>query len=149
MAQTDKVQSDPQRLAQAAAAAMYANDMASNALGITLQEIAPGYARMLMKVRTDMLNGHEICHGGFIFTLADSTLAFASNSYNHIAVAARASIDFLAPARLDDLLTAVAEERALSGRSGIYDVSVQDQNNTLIALFRGCTRRIGGEIVPT
>jgi len=143
------MQSDRQQLAEAAGAAMYANDMASQGLGIVLREIAPGYARMEMTVRKNMLNGHEICHGGFIFTLADSALAFASNSYNHVAVAIRANIDFLAPARLGDVLTAVAEEQTLSGRTGIYDISVHNQSTKLIALFRGCTRRIGGEIVST
>ena len=94
------------KLAEAAGTAMYERDRASQALGMTLEEIRPGYARMRMRVREDMVNGHDICHGGLIFTLADSTFAFACNSYNHNTVAAGASIEFLAPARLGDVLRA-------------------------------------------
>ena len=92
---------------------------------------------------------HGNCHGGFIFTFADSTFAFACNSYNHITVAAGASIEFLAPAHLDDVLTAEAREQSLSGRSGFYDVTVTNQRGERIALFRGRAQRVKGEIVPT
>ena len=101
-----------------------------------------------MSVRKDMLNGHSICHGGFIFTLADSAFAFACNSYNQVTVAARAAIDFLAPAQLGDVLIAIAEERALSSRTGVYDITVSNQDGVRIALFRGNSHRIRGEVVP-
>jgi len=131
-----------QRLAEAVSARMYQQDNAAHELGIELDTIAPGYARLRMQVRESMLNGHRICHGGFIFTLADCAFAYACNSYNHSTVAARASIDFLAPAQRDDLLTAVAEERVLAGRTGIYDITVRDQHGRLVALFRGNSHRL-------
>lgn len=135
------------KLAEAAGTAMYERDRASQALGMTLEEIRPGYARMRMRVREDMVNGHDICHGGLIFTLADSTFAFACNSYNHNTVAAGASIEFLAPARLGDVLRATGLEQALAGRSGVYDIRVENQEGQLIALFRGKSARIKGEVV--
>src|SRR5437867_4296908 len=119
---------DPQALAERAGAAMFERDRASQALGMKLVAIRPGFARMSMKVRPDMVNGHDICHGGLIFTLADSTFAFACNSHNHVTVAAGCAIDFLAPAKLDDVLTATGEERALAGRSGVYDIKVENQD---------------------
>ncbi len=134
---------------QTVGAAMYAVDTASQGLGIKLEAIERGYAKMSMRVRPDMLNGHKICHGGFIFTFADSTFAFACNSYNHITVAAGASIEFLAPAHLDDVLTAEAREQNLSGRTGFYDVTVTNQRGERIALFRGRSQRVKGEIVTT
>ncbi len=130
-------------------AAMHAADTASRGLGIQLDAIERGYAKMSMRVRPDMLNGHKICHGGFIFTFADSTFAFACNSYNHITVAAGASIEFLAPAYLGDVLTAEAHEQSLSGRTGFYDVTVTNQRDERIAIFRGRSQRVKGEIVAT
>lgn len=127
---------------------MYRSDRASQGLGIELQSIGPGSAEMTMTVRLHMLNGHDVCHGGFIFTLADSCFAFACNSHNNNTLAAGACIDFLAPARDGDVLLACAEERALAGRTGIYDVSVSNQSGTRIALFRGHSHRIKGELVP-
>jgi acyl-CoA thioesterase len=138
---------DALKLAEAAGAAMYERDRASQALGMTLEEIRPGYARMRMRVREDMVNGHDICHGGLIFTLADSTFAFACNSYNHNTVAAGASIEFLAPARLGDVLRATGLEQALAGRCGVYDIRVENQEGQLIAMFRGKSARIKGEVV--
>jgi acyl-CoA thioesterase len=138
---------DPQALARRVGSEMYARDHASQALGIALVTIGPGYARMNMQVRQDMVNGHDICHGGLIFTLADSTFAFACNSHNHVTVAAGCTIEFLAPARLADVLTATGEERAVSGRSGVYDIRVENQEGTLIALFRGKSARIKGHVV--
>ena len=135
-------------LAQAAGAAMYARDTASQGLGMTLDEIRPGYARMSMRIRADMLNGHGSCHGGFIFTLADSAFAFACNSHNLVTVGAGCTIDYLAPGRQDDLLTAEAVERALAGKTGIYDVNVINQDGRIVATFRGKSHRIGGEVVP-
>ena len=138
---------DPQALAEAVGAAMYARDPASQSLGITLDAIAPGYARMSMPVRADMLNGHATCHGGFIFTLADSAFAFACNSHNMVTVGAGCTIDYLAPGRQHDVLTAVAVEQALAGKSGVYDVKVSNQHGVTIALFRGKSHRVAGEII--
>ena len=140
---------NPQALAEAAGASMYARDAASQAMGMKLVEIRPGYARMTMPVRTDMLNGHQTCHGGFIFALADSAFAFACNSHNHTTVGAGCTIDYLAPGRLDDLLTAEAIERTLAGKTGIYDVNVTNQEGKMIATFRGKSHRVAGEVVPT
>jgi acyl-CoA thioesterase len=128
---------------------MFARDAASQNLGMKLLEIRPGYARMSMPVREDMLNGHQTCHGGFIFALADSAFAFACNSHNHVTVGAGCNIDYLAPGRLDDLLTAEAVERTLVGKTGIYDVSVSTQDGRIIATFRGKSHRVTGEVVPT
>ncbi|SFF55313.1 acyl-CoA thioesterase [Duganella sp. CF458] len=139
----------PQAVAEAAGAAMFARDAASQALGMKLVEIRPGYARMTMPVRSDMLNGHQTCHGGFIFALADSAFAFACNSHNHTTVGAGCTIDYLAPGRMDDLLTAEAVERTLVGKTGIYDVAVSNQEGKMIATFRGKSHRVAGEVVPT
>lgn len=136
-----------QRIAEAVGRGMYARDHAARMLGIRLLEIAPGRARMAMEVRPDMVNGHDICHGGLTFTLADTAFAYACNSYNHPAVAASCTIVFTAPARRGDTLTALAEERSLAGRSGVYDIQVSDQNGRTIALFRGQSRRLDGKVV--
>lgn len=135
-----------QRLADLAGKVMYARDLCSQALGITLDEIQPGYARMSMTVRDDMTNGHGIAHGGMMFTLADAAFAYACNAYNHNAVASSCDITFLAAAKAGDRLTAVAEERHLKGRSGVYDVTVINQSGETIALFRGRSRRIQGQV---
>jgi acyl-CoA thioesterase len=135
-------------LAMATGAAMYERDRASQSLGMRLTEIRPGYARMTMAVRDDMLNGHQTCHGGFIFALADSAFAFACNSHNQVTVGAGCTIDYLAPGRPGDVLTADAQEQALAGKSGIYDVRVHNQDGKLIAVFRGKSHRIGGDVVP-
>src|SRR2546425_13179992 len=113
---------EAQSLAERVAAGMYARDRASQAMGMQIATIGPGYAELTMTVRADMLNGHAICHGGFIFTLADSAFAFACNSYNLTTVASGCSIDFVTPAREDDVLTAIGKERSLSGRTGVYDI---------------------------
>jgi acyl-CoA thioesterase len=138
---------DAHALAAATGRVMYANDHASQALGIVLEEVRPGYARMRMTVRADMVNGHELCHGGLIFTLADSTFAFACNSHNRVTVAQGAAIEFLAPGRLGDVLTAVGEERHRRGRNGVYDIAVTNQHGERIALFRGRSFRIAGQLV--
>jgi len=137
-----------QDLANAAAQAMYRNDRASQALGMSLEEVRPGYARMSMAVRPDMLNGHEICHGGMIFTLADSTFAFACNSYNINTVAAACSIEFMRPVAGGELLTAEAVEQILSGRNGVYDIRVSNRAGEVVALFRGKSTQIRGTVVP-
>ncbi len=138
---------DAQQLAETAARAMYANDRASRGLGIKLLSVGPGRAELSMPVRVDMLNGHNVCHGGFIFALADSCFAFACNSHNRNTLAAGARVDFLAPAQEGDQLTATGEELALGGRTGIYDVVVRNQEGREIALFRGNSHRIQGEVV--
>jgi acyl-CoA thioesterase len=137
---------DDDAIARRAGAAMYSKDVAAQSLGIVLEEIRPGYARMRMTVREDMLNGHAICHGGFVFTLADTAFAFACNSYNRTTVAASAGLEFLAPARLHDVLTAVAEEQVRGSRLGIYDAVITSQNGDRIALFRGRSYRVQGTI---
>jgi acyl-CoA thioesterase len=138
---------DAQALAERVAVAMYERDAASQGLGIRVVRVAPGHAELAMPVRADMLNGHAICHGGFIFTLADSAFAYACNSYNLTTVASGCGIDFLAPAREGDLLTAVAQERSASGRTGVYDIEVVSQRGERIALFRGKSYRIKGHVV--
>ena len=137
----------PQALAEAVRDAMFAGDQASRAMGMTITAVAPGTATACMTVREDMLNGHQTCHGGMISTLADSAFAFACNSRNHVTVASGFSIDFVAPARLGDVLTAVAEESSLAGRTGVYDVTVRNQRQELIAMFRGRSYRIHGQAV--
>ena len=138
--------SDPQSVAEASARAMYEQDRASQSLGMRILEVRPGYARLAMKVREDMVNGHQICHGGLIFTLADSAFAFACNTYDLVTVAAAGTIEFLLAGRLGDELTATAEERTRSKRTGVYDVSVHNQRGECVALFRGRSHQIGGSI---
>lgn len=135
-------------LAKLVGSTMFAADVASkDTMGMELLQCAPGHARMRMQVRPLHLNGHGICHGGFIFTLADSTFAFACNSHNHNAVAAAASIEFLKPAKLDDVLTCTGQEQVLSGRHGVYDMTVRNQHDEVIALFRGKSAQIAGQVV--
>ena len=134
--------STAQSAAEAAARALFANDRASQALGMTLTTVQPGRASVAMQVRPDMTNGHDICHGGIIFALADSAFAFACNSHGPATVAAAVAIDFLAPAKVGDVLTAVATERWLGGRAGLYDLSVTRADGTLIAHARGRSHRL-------
>ncbi|MCX7381569.1 MAG: hydroxyphenylacetyl-CoA thioesterase PaaI [Alphaproteobacteria bacterium] len=122
---------------------MWADDPASKSLGMALEHVAPGAARLSMEVRADMVNGHGMCHGGFIFTLADSSFAFACNTYNERVVAQHCAVTFLRPARLGMRLTAVAAERTRAGRSGIYDVTVTAPDGSVIAEFRGHSRGLG------
>lgn len=138
--------SEEQARAERAAASMYARDTASRALGMELLAVAPGRAEMAMTVRPDMVNGHDICHGGLIFALADSTFAFACNSYDTVTVARQGEISFLAPARRGDRLTARCVERMRQGRSGIYDVSVVNEDGAEIAIFRGWSSTTGGQV---
>lgn len=136
-------------LAQRVGQAMFAADRASReTMGMELLECAPGRAVMRMAVRPLHLNGHRICHGGFIFALADSTFAFACNSYNKNAVAAGCSIEFLKPAHEGDVLTCEGVERVLSGRHGIYDMTVRNQHGQVVALFRGKSAQISGTVLP-
>jgi acyl-CoA thioesterase len=138
--------SDSQSVAEASARAMYEQDRASQALGMRILEVRPGYARLAMQVREDMVNGHQICHGGLIFTLADSAFAFACNTYDLVTVASAASVEFLLTARLGDELTAIAEERSRSKRTGVYDVTVRNSQGECVALFRGRSHQVGGSI---
>jgi len=135
-------QPDSQALAVASAAAMLERDQATQSMGITLIEIGPGYARMHMTVRPAMLNGHQSCHGGYIFALADSAFAFACNSYNIVTVAASCAIDYLAPCFAGDVLQAEAVEQSRSGKTGIYDIAVTNQDGKKIALFRGKSHQL-------
>ena len=138
---------EAQSLAERVAAGMYARDRASQAMGMQIGAIGPGYAELTMTVRADMLNGHAICHGGFIFTLADSAFAFACNSYNLTTVASGGAIDFVAPAREGDVLAAMARERSVTGRTGVYDIEVTNQRGETVAYFRGKSYRIKGHVV--
>jgi acyl-CoA thioesterase len=140
---------NPIELALAVGKAMFASDVASReTMGMELLECKPGYARMQMQVRELHLNGHKICHGGFIFTLADSTFAFACNSHNKVAVAAGCHIEFLKPGQLGDVLTCEGVEQTLSGRHGVYDMKVSNQDGEVIALFRGKSAQIQGTVLP-
>ncbi len=140
---------DAKALAERVAAAMWERDGASQGLGMRITGVGPGHAELAMTVRADMLNGHAICHGGFIFTLCDSAFAYACNSYNLNTVASGCGIDFLAPAREGDVLTAVAQERSAVGRTGVYDIEVSNQHGERIALFRGKSYRIRGHVIET
>ena len=134
-------------LARDVGQAMWSRDNATKALGMEMTAIAPGTAIITMKVRPDMVNGHHICHGGLIFTLADSAFAYACNSYNLNTVASACHIDFLAPAREGDVLEATATERSASGRTGVYDIEVKVRGGKQVALFRGKSYRIKGEVI--
>lgn len=137
--------STPLQIAQAARDAMLKDDHATKALGISIDEVGPGSCTATMKVRSDMLNGHAICHGGLITTLADSAFAFACNAYNEITVASGFDVNLLAAARLGDHLTAQAVEVSKSGRTGVYDISVTNQHGERIAAFRGRSYTMKGK----
>ncbi|MDX9699478.1 MAG: hydroxyphenylacetyl-CoA thioesterase PaaI [Rhodocyclaceae bacterium] len=138
---------DPQTLAERVRDGMFANDQASQGLGMDIVAVGPGYAKLTMSVREDMLNGFRICHGGFITTLADSAFAFSCNSYNEQTVASGISVDFMAPGRPGDLLTAEAKEVFAAGRTGVYDIMVTNQKGELIAVMRGKSYRLKGRPV--
>lgn len=138
---------DPQALAAATAREMFAQDHASRALGMRILAMRPGYAQVAMVVRQDMVNGHRICHGGLIFALADSAFAFACNSHNAVTVAAGASIEFLLPGQLGDELVATAVEQSRSRRTGIYDVTVRNQDEQVVAHFRGRSHQLAGQVI--
>ncbi|GAC1603444.1 MAG: hydroxyphenylacetyl-CoA thioesterase PaaI [Ramlibacter sp.] len=140
---------DARELAAKAGAALFATDRASkDFMGMELLACEPGRALMRMQVRGEMLNGHGICHGGFIFTLADSTFAFACNSRNLPTVASGASIDFLRPAHEGDVLTCEGVEQVLQGRHGVYDMRVTNQRGEAVAMFRGKSAQIKGSVLP-
>ncbi len=135
-----------QERAERAAASMFGRDRASQALGMRLASVGPGSAEVHMRVRPDMLNGHGVCHGGFVFALADSAFAFACNSYNEVTLAAAAQIDFLRAAAADTELIAAARELWRGGRSGLYEIEVRTAGGERIALFRGRSHRVTGTV---
>jgi acyl-CoA thioesterase len=138
----------PQEIAEASARAMWNDDSASQRLDMALDRIAPGAATLSMTVTDAMSNGHGNCHGGFIFTLADSAFAFACNSYNQVTVAQHCSVTYLIPGRIGDRLTAMAREVSRRGRSGIYDIRITNQNGEHVAEFRGHSRTVKGTHLP-
>ncbi len=133
---------EAQSTAERVGAGMYADDAASQALGLKIDAMGPGYARLVMTVRSDMLNGFKICHGGLVTALADSAFAFACNSRNELTLAASITVDFVAPAKEGDVLTAAANEVSNSGRTGIYDVVVSNQSGETVAVLRGRSHRM-------
>lgn len=137
----------PEQLARACAEAMWADDNATNDLGMELRAVGPGSATMAMRVQKRMTNGHKTCHGGFLFTLADSAFAFACNSYGQRTVAQHCMISYLAPAFEGDELIAVAREVSRQGRNGIYDVRISRADGVVIAEFRGFSATIKGHLL--
>lgn len=137
---------DAQEIARRSFEAMWADDHAARGMGITVEAVSPGEARVSMTVRKDMVNSHDICHGGYIFALADTAFAYACNTHNHRTVAAGCDINFIAPGHLGDRLTASGHARHQGGRSGVYDIEVTNQAGRLIAVFRGRSTRIKGAL---
>ena len=133
-----------QQIAEAVRDRMFADDAASQAMGMQIEAVAPGYARIAMTVRADMLNGFSICHGGLITTLADSAFAFACNSHDEMTVASGIVVDFLAPAHAGDRLVAECHEVARTGRTGVYDIVVTNQHGKSVIVMRGRSHTIKG-----
>ncbi len=140
---------DPQTLAEQCAEAMYSRDLASQKLGMKIQAVAPGKAVLTMTVTGDMIQGHGSCHGGYLFTLADSAFAFACNTYDRATVASGCTIDYMSGAKEDDQLTATAEERSRGGRTGVYDITLTNQDDRTVALFRGRSYEVSGTVRQT
>jgi acyl-CoA thioesterase len=140
---------DEAQLARRVVDLLFSRDVAARSLGVQIAGVRRGYTRLTMRVRPDMVNGHALCHGGLIFTLADTAFAFACNSHNDNALAAAANIEFLAPAHVGDELTAEATERWRGQRSGVYDVDVTNQAGTRIAVFRGRAAKVHGTVIDT
>ena len=141
---SDVAQTTALQVAHRVSDGMWASDRACQALGMRVVEVTPGRASLAMTVREEMLNGHDLCHGGYITTLADSAFAYACNSYDELTVASGLTIDFLAPARLGEALTAAAHEVSKAGRAGVYDVEVCNQDGVRIAVFRGRSHTFRG-----
>ena len=137
----------PQQVADRVREGMFRNDRASKWLGMQILQVTPGHAVLQMTVRDEMLNGHDICHGGLITTLADSAFAFACNSYNELTVASGFTVDLLAPGRGGDVLTATCREVSKAGRTGLYDCEVVNQHGQRIAVFRGRSYTMKGKPV--
>ena len=144
---SDSMAHDAHAIAEAVKLGMFMDDAASRGLGMQIEAVGPGYARIAMTVRPDMLNGFRICHGGFVTTLADSAFAFACNSYNEVTVASGIVVDFLAPAHEGDRLVAECHEVARTGRTGVYDIKVTDQNGKAVVVMRGRSHTIKGKQV--
>ncbi|MBI1907759.1 MAG: hydroxyphenylacetyl-CoA thioesterase PaaI [Rhodocyclales bacterium] len=138
---------DPQRLAEKVLESMSARDHAARSLGVVFEHIGPGTARLSMRVREDMLNGFHMCHGGYITALADTAFAYSCNSHNEMTVASGISLDFMAPGRSGDVLSAVAKEVYTTARTGVYDITVTNQKGELIAVMRGKSYRLKGRPV--
>ena len=138
----------PQQLAEACSAAMHERDHCAQAMGMNIDEVSPGYARLSMTIRKDMLNGHAISHGGCMFTLCDTAFAHSCNTYNRVTVASGCSIDYVAPGYEGDILTAISKERTRSGRTGVYDITLYNQNGDELAYFRGKAYQIKGTVIP-
>ena len=139
---------DPQAVASTCAECLWQDDRTSQKLGMKIVRVAPGEAELSMTVTEDMVNGHNIGHGGYLFTLADSTFAFACNTYNQRCVAQHCSISFLAPVHAGEQLRSVAKEVSRQGRNGIYDITVFDSQSKAIVEFRGYSRTIKGAVLP-
>jgi acyl-CoA thioesterase len=137
----------PQQTAERVRDVMWANDRAAKALGMAVVEVGPGRAVLTMTVRADMLNGHDLCHGGLVATLADTAFAYGCNAYNEITVASGFSIDLVAPGRLGDVLTARCSEVSKAGRTGVYDIEVTNQHGARVAVFRGRSYSMKGKPV--
>lgn len=140
---------DAQKLAQDCAESMYERDAASRNLGMKITHVAPGKATVTMPVTDTMIQGHGSCHGGYLFTLADSAFAFACNSYNKTTVASGCSIEYMLGAREGDVLTANAVEQSRGNRTGVYDITLTNQNGHVIALFRGKSYQVRGEVIQS
>lgn len=139
--------SDSQPSPKDVADAMFERDHVAHALGIKVEQVGLGSATVSMVIRQDMVNGHNICHGGYMALLCDTAFAYGCNSYNATTVASGFSIELLAPAKLGDTLVAMCVEQSLRGRSGVYDVKLTNQSGDVIALFRGKSARIQGEVI--
>jgi acyl-CoA thioesterase len=138
---------DAQTLAEQCAQAMFARDRASKAAGMIIEAVAPGYARMSMTLLPQMMNGHDIAHGGAIFALADSSFAFACNSRNVPSVAQQCSITYITPGREGEKLIAECKETNLTGRFGIYDVTIRGGDGRVVAIFRGHSAALRGDVL--
>lgn len=136
----------PQQLAEACAEAMFSRDQASQQLGMKIVSVSPGRAVLTMTVDNRMIQGHGNCHGGYLFTLADSAFAFACNTYDLATVASGCSIEYVAPAKEGDRLTATAEERSRGSRTGVYDITITNQDEQVIVLFRGKSYQVRGSV---
>ena len=143
----DKQPKTGQAIAEAVRDRMFSEDAASRGLGMRVEAVGPGFSKLSMAIRADMLNGHMTCHGGLIATLADSAFAFACNSHNEVTVASGIVVDFLAPAYEGDVLRAECHEVALTGRTGVYDVRVTNQHGKTVVVMRGRSHTIKGKAV--
>jgi len=140
---------DPQQLAERCAKAMFEQDQASQKLGMKIESVAPGRAELSMTVTEDMIQGHGSCHGGYLFTLADSAFAFSCNTYDKRTVASGCSIDYVYGASLGDRLIATAEEQSRGGRTGVYDITLTNQDGATVALFRGKSYQVRGSVIDS